>query len=409
MKILLINKYYYIKGGADSVFFNTIKLLENHSHQVVPFCTKHPNNLSSQYDDYFVNAPEIRNLNGVWKKIKSIPRFFMNKNAASQLDKLLKQERPDIAHIHNLFNGISLSILPVLKKYHIPIVITMHDTRFICPSSYFDLRGNWCKKCPKTLFLNCAFHRCYQDDYINSVMCAMEMFHKEYIFNYNAYISQYIFLSENFKKMHTLRHSYFEDKGVVLYNFLPDFEQNRSYDKGNYLFYYGRITAEKGISTLVEVMKNLPHIQLKIAGIGPLLNILKQTAPKNVCFLGFISGKELYNQIEKASFIVVPSECAENNPLTIIESYTYGKPVIGSKIGGIPEIIDDGKTGFIFEAFDKKDLERIINVALSLSKEEYKKISINAKEFANKHFNSETHYQTLMNIYNKAISNYENI
>lgn len=409
MKILQINKYYYIKGGADSVFFNTIRLLENHSHQVIPFCTKHPNNLSSKYDNYFANAPEIRNLNGIWKKIKSIPRFFINKDAALQMDRLLKQEKPDIAHIHNLFNGISLSILPVLKKHHIPIVITMHDTRFICPSSYFNLRGNWCKKCAKTLYLNCALHKCYQDNCINSIMCAMEMFHKEYMSNYDSYISQYIFLSENFKKAHSLRHSYFEEKSIVLYNFLPDFELNISYNKGDYLFYSGRITTEKGIGTLVEAMRDLPHIQLKIAGIGPLLDTLKHIAPKNVSFLGFISGKELFNQIDKASFIVVPSECAENNPLAIIESYAHGKPVIGAQIGGIPEIIDNGKTGFTFKAFSKESLKNTINIALSLSEEEYKKLSINAKAFANKHFNPEIYYRTLMNIYNKTICSYENI
>lgn len=160
MKILLINKYYYLKGGADSVFFNTKKILEENGHTVVPFCTQHPKNEKGEENLSFVNAPEIRCLGAVGK-IKSVGRFIWNRKAAQKLEKLIVKERPDVAHIHNIFNGLSLSILPVLKKYHIPVVVTLHDTRFICPSSYFNLRGRHCDRCLKiTKGLNCGLHKC---------------------------------------------------------------------------------------------------------------------------------------------------------------------------------------------------------------------------------------------------------
>ena len=146
MKILLANKYHYIKGGADTVFFNTQKLLESHGHEVATFCTLNTKNIHSKFESYYTDNPEIRDLN-LLEKIKSIPRFFVNSNAAQQIDRLIKDFRPNVVHIHNMFNGLSLAILPVIKKHNIPIVITLHDTRFICPSSYFNLHLKHCNYC----------------------------------------------------------------------------------------------------------------------------------------------------------------------------------------------------------------------------------------------------------------------
>ncbi len=410
MKILQINKYHYIKGGADSVFFNTMQLLSNHNHTVVPFCTIQEQNLSSEYEKYFVDAPEIRNMGSLVQKVKTVPRFISNKKAAKKLEELLQTESFDVAHIHNVFNGLSLSILPILRKHKIPVVITMHDTRFICPSSYFNLRGKWCENCSKSLYLNCALHKCYQDNLPNSIMCAIEMFHKEHLFSYDKYISRYIFASNRFKTYHANRHPYFDKKGIVLHNFLPDMERfTTNSDKGNYLLYYGRITVEKGILTLVEVMKNLPDVMLKVAGTGPLLETIRGMKLPNIDLLGFVSGDELFQLVRNSSFVVVPSECEENNPLTVIEAYSCGKPVIGSRIGGIPEIVEEGTTGYIFEPFDKNSLEEAINKAIHLTANEYRTFSLNARSFAERNFHPERHYETLLSIYNQAISNNENI
>ena len=155
--------------------------------------------------------------------------------------------------------------------------------------------------------------------------------------------------------------------------------------------------------TLVEAMDEFPQIKLKIAGTGPLLEELKSRKLKNVEFLGFRSGEDLFEEVRCASFIIVPSEWEENNPMTIIESYSYGKPVIGSRIGGIPEIIEDEKTGLIFEAFDKKDLVRVIRKALCMTDLQYKEMILNARNFAEKHFSPNNYYHSLMDIYQSVI------
>lgn len=408
MKILQINKYYFIKGGADSMFFNTTELLIENGHQVIPFSINHPKNKQSEYSGYFANAPEIRDLN-VIGKVKSIPRFFMNKDAAKKIELLIQREKPDIAHIHNLFNGISLSILPILKKYKIPIIVTMHDTRFICASSYFNLRGKLCQNCVKSLYTNCIIHKCYQDNLPNSILIAMEMFHKEFLFDYNCYIDKYLFVSHQYMKLHSIRHSYFQEKGTVLYNFSPYLENVAPNNKkGGYLFYFGRITIEKGIVTLIKAISEFPQLKLKVAGTGPILDQLQSIAGNNVEFLGFITGEKLFDNLQKASFVIVPSEWEENNPLTIIESYSYGKPVLGANIGGIPEIITEGETGFTFESNNVESLTSAISKTQEISSEEYSRMSQNAREFAVNNFSPLNHYSKLMRIYNEAIVYNEN-
>lgn len=404
MRILQINKYHYIKGGADTVFFNTIDLLRTKGHIVAPFCTLNAKNIPSDYDRYFAYAPELRD-QGVVGKLKGVPRFFSNADAVKRLEELIGDFKPDVAQLHNIFNGISLAILPVLKRHNIPVVFSMHDTRFICPSSYFLQRGKACENCLKWGGMNCGLRRCYQDNLLNSWMCAFEMLHKEYLFNYDKYIDRYIFASHRFWGFHKQRHSYFHDKGMVLYNFLPGIKNVvPSSKRGDYLLYYGRVTAEKGIATLVEAMRSLPHLKLKVAGTGPLLEPLSALGLKNVEFMGFLSGKELFDTVRNASFVIVPSECEENNPLTVIEAYAYGKPVIGAKIGGVPEIITPD-TGFLFTSKDAKTLTEAIEAASAVGDGKYALMSKAARTFADEHFDADKYYERLMTVYQQVISN----
>ena len=403
MRVLQVNKYNYLRGGSEAVFFNTIKMLEEHGHEVARMSVNHPKNEPSQWQPYFVDAPEIRDIKGAAGKLRSIPRFFMNRDAARKMEQLINDFRPDVAHLHNIFNGISLSILPVLKRHGVPVVITLHDTRVICPSLHFNLYGKRCDNCLNTWGLNCGVYRCYEDSLVNSWMCAFEMLYKEKIFHYDDYINRYIFASRNHLDKHAMRHLYFRQKGDVLYNFVPGLTQTRpSLSHKGYFLFYGRIIDYKGIGTLIESMKSLPDLTLKVAGTGPMLEQLKSIAMPNVQFVGYKAGKELFDLVKDASFIIVPSECEENNPMTIVEGYTYGKPVIGSSLGGIPEIIEQDKTGYVFRAFDKEALAATIRKASQITDERYAEMSRRARAFAEEHFNPDTYYTSLMAVYESA-------
>ena len=153
MKILQLNKYFYQKGGAETVFFNTISTLENRGHQVIPFALKNKKNKFSEYESYFVDYPELSESN-IWTKITNIPAFIYNRQAAKQLERLILDKKPDIAHIHLLFNSLSVSILPVLQKYRIPTVMTVHDYRLICPAyTLTNGKGKICELCKDRHFI----------------------------------------------------------------------------------------------------------------------------------------------------------------------------------------------------------------------------------------------------------------
>lgn len=399
MKILQVTKYYYLRGGAERVFFNTIDLLRSHGHEVVPFCVHHPENLSTEWDKYFADADELRDM-GTLDRIKNIGRFFINKDAAAKLDRLLTDWKPDVAHLHNIFNGLSLAILPVLKKHGVPVVITCHDTRFMCPSPDFDMTSRACRNCNRTGFLNCVFRNC-QKSAVTSVMGMLEMLHKDHFFNYDRYIDRYILLNGIYQGVFAKRHKCFAEKGEVLYNFI-NMDERVKPAKGDYVLFTGRMTHEKGVDLLLKAAAKLPGVEFKFAGSGPLEEKVRTSGLKNVEALGWVSGQALNDLIDGCSWAVIPSCCSDNNPMSLIEVNARCKPVIAAKIGGIPEIVQHGSTGFLFVAGDEQSLVATLKKAKSLKPERYFEMAENAHAFAEANFSAPHHYERLMEIYASA-------
>lgn len=400
MKILQITKYHYLRGGAERVFFNTIDLLRSHGHEVVPFCVHHPDNLPSEWDKYFADADELRDM-GTLEKVKNIGRFFINHDAADKLDSLLDVFKPDIVHLHNIFNGLSLAILPILKKHGLPVVITCHDTRFLCPSPNFDLGSGVCRNCNRTGYMNCVVRNC-QKSLVTSIMGMLEMLHKDHFFKYDRYIDRYILLNGIYQNAFAKRHSYFKDKGDVLYNFI-NMESELKPRKGGYLLFTGRMTKEKGVELLLGAAAKLPGLKFKFAGTGPLEDAVRNCGLRNVEALGWVEGEALNKIIDGCSWAVIPSCCIDNNPMSLIEANARCKPVIAAKIGGIPEIVQHGKTGFLFLAEDENSLVATIKKAKALTDEQYLEMARNAYDFAHANFSAPHHYERLMDIYRKAI------
>jgi len=196
---------------------------------------------------------------------------------------------------------------------------------------------------------------------------------------------------------------------IVLHNFMTKLDGNSlARDKRNYFLYFGRLSHEKGLHTLIETFQQIPTLSLKIVGTGPdeelLTGAVKSKEIRNIEFLGFKTGDELKKIVAEASFVIVPSECYENNPMTIIEAYSLGVPVIGTKIGGIPEILQDHKTGFLFAPKDVEDLKNVVARASQLNMHDYKAMSDNALRFAADNFDEESYYRKLIAFYNDIIS-----
>lgn len=402
MKVLQIDKYFYFKGGAETVFFNTIDLLERKGHKVIPFSLKSNKNLFSEYEKYFVDYPELSESN-FFTKIKNIPNFIYNKQAASQLEKLLSKEKPDIAHIHLMFNSMSVSILPVLKHYNIPTVMTVHDYRLVCPAYTFkDGKGNFCEKCRTGSYYNCAIHKCSNNNIANSILLSIDSYFRSMFYQPIKLVDKFIFVSKFSQNKHIGIDPLYKQKSTYIYNFTP-MKRERKKERGNYFIYFGRLSQEKGIETLVKAVKKSPFIKLKVLGTGPLLESLKREATDNIEFLGFKQGEELRDYIKNAMYVVVPSECYENNPMAIVESTTIGTPIIGSNIGGIPELIDNTRSGFLFNTGSVDSLQKVLYDAQSVSDKKYKEIVESASNFASNNFSEDAHYEKLMSVYNSII------
>lgn len=403
MKILLINNCHYKRGGADIAYFNTGDLLKKNGHDVYYFSSLNDKNQNSSFDKYFVPQVDYRN-SSITKKLVSIPSFIYNRKATHLLEKQIVEMKPDIAHIHLFMGSLTSSILPVLKRNNIPIIHTVHDYRLICPA-YIMLDGNnkICEECIDKSYYKCIQRKCSENKITQSSILALDAYFRKYFIKPIEYIDRFIFVSRFIMNKHIEFNSEYFPKSEMIYNFIPEFENvSNQNSKGNYLIYYGRLSKEKGIATLIQAAEKC-KLRLKIVGTGPLYDANREYQSEYVSFLGYKSGNELWSLVANSSFVVVPSEWYENNPLTILEAYSLGKPVIGAQIGGIPEILIDNETGFLFKSGDLISLCNALLKAQHVNTEEYNDMSNNALDFAKSNFSDEIHYKKLISIYNKVI------
>lgn len=396
MKVLLINNIFYRKGGSEAVFFNTAELLKKHGHEVVFFSFKRQENIECEQSEYF---PELGG------KIKQLKSYFWNAEAARQLEKLIVAERPDVAHVHLFWGLMSPSIFGVLKRYNVPLVHTVHDYRMVCPAYTFkNNAGEICEKCGGGKFMNCLKGRCAKGSLVQSVLMTAEMYLRNAKHHPVDNIAGFVFVSKFAQEKHLQYDRKFASaRNIVLYNYTTPVLE-RTEKKDDYYLYYGRLSYEKGIPTLLEAFSRHPELKLKVVGTGPIEAELKEKfAQHNIEFVGYKSGKELFSLVRDARFVCVPSEWYENNPMTIVEAYSLGTPVIGSRIGGIPEIIAEGKTGYTFECSNLSDLEACIKKADSLTANEYETMANAAYKFYEQNFSEDHHYEELMRFYEEVM------
>ena len=388
--------------------FNTTDLLRANGHEVIHFALNWRDNLDSPQSQYFPESKETRR--GILAPIKNILTYFYHWEAAEKLDLLLRKEMPDLAQVHLFWGQITPSVLPVLKKYNIPVLFTIHEYRMVCPNYTFrNGKGEVCEQCEGKKYWKCIINRCCKNNFGFSVMMAAEMYFRNTFMHPSKYIDGLIYVSNFSKLMHEKYMPQLRDIGnIVLYN-LSDY----IYDEENipshphYYLYFGRLSYEKGVGTLINAMISRPNCKLKIVGKGSeetsLQNRVSDGNYTNIDFLGFKKGKELKDLVRNAYFIIVPSEWYENNPMTIIEGYSASTPIIGARIGGIPEITIDGITGYQFDSGCETSLLKAIDKAENLSSEDYMTMRSNALNFARKHFAKDNYYNQLISFYNRFV------
>lgn len=408
MKILLIDVYYFNKGGAETVCFNTGRMLEAHGHKVVYFTLKWKDNRPSPYSKYFPESKETRR--GPLKQVKNMVNYFYHFEAYKKIEQLIIDEKPDVAHIHLMWGQITPSIFPVLKKYSIPVLFTVHDYRIVCPAYTFrDGNGKICEACKGRFFYKCFTHTCCKGSKLMSAVMAAEQYFRNAFFNPAKYIDGFIYVSNFARNIQEKYMPSLKSKpNITLYNFSTSIvSEPKTMPTDKYFLFFGRLSYEKGVMTLLKAFKELPQCNLKVVGTGPKEEELKAFARdngmQNVAFLGYKTGKELTDLVSNAYFVIVPSEWYENNPMTIIEAYSVGTPVIGARIGGIPEIVVDGQTGFQFESGNVAALRNTVLKADAIDGKTYTEFGQGTINFANENLSKDSYWRKLVVFYDRFV------
>lgn len=398
MKILEINKFNYLRRGAEKHYLDVITLLRSHDHEVAVFSMDHPKNIPSLWEKYFVSNVEFSGDSSFLLKIKGLFRIY-SFEAKKKIGKILDEFKPDIVHIHNIYHHISPSILSEIKKRNIPIIMTVHDYNLICPNYSLFCNGKKWNEIAGNRYWYFLKNKCFKKSYIQSLLVILEFkFNKIFGF-YEKYVDKFIAPSEFVKNIFIEGGIDSKKIEVISHFILQDFISNDNLDENkdasrHYAFYYGSISKEKNVYELIKAFKDEKNIQLYLAGnIEENFVLPKQD---NIKYLGFLNSQEIKNYISQALFTISFSQLPETFGLVALESIALGKPFVGLDAGAYKEIIDQGKTGFICKDINKakEKISQIVSGKVVFDEKEIAKI-------AQEKFGQERYYQEFIEITKK--------
>lgn len=400
MRILLVNKFHYLRGGSEKYYFELAKLLKDHGHTVAFFSMKNENNIKTGDREYFVDEIDMN----TGSKFEALNVIYSKKNKAL-MEKALEEFKPDIVHINNFQRQLSASIIDAVKEKNIPLIMTAHDLNSICPASIMLYNGEVCEDCITKGYTSCIKKKCIKNSMLKSVLGYIE---KKYYDLHKIFCKVDCIISPSeFNKNQLLKGKLKCNDITVIHNFVNETEKT-DYTLGDCAFYFGRLSKEKGILNLIEAINNIPGARLIIAGDGPerenIQAYIKEHKLENrITLLGYLNQNDIRENIRKCRFVTVPSIWYENCPYSILETMEIGKPIIGSKIGGIPELIQDGINGFTYE---HNDVTKLTNILMKLfgNDETVKQFSKNSKQIFIQNYSAEAYYNKLMTVYNKYIN-----
>lgn len=398
MKILMINKFLHPNGGSETYIFKLGECLKEYGNEVQYFGMEHENRCVGNNVGAYTSNMDFHGGSKL-SKITYPVKTIYSIEARKKIRKVLDGFQPDVCHLNNFNYQLTPSIILEINKWRkenrktCKIVFTAHDYNLVCPNHMLNnpLTHENCESCLGGHFKNCIKGKCIHSSTAKSIVGAAEA----YFWNAKGvykYIDKIVCCSKFMKRIMD-SNPLFAKKTVVVHNFVDDLKYEYK-EKENYVLYFGRFSEEKGIRTLLEVCKELPEVKFVFAGSGALEDEIRKVP--NIECVGFKSGKELHNLISKAKFSVYPSEWYENCPFSVMESIMFATPVIASKIGGLPELVQDGVNGILFEYKNKNDLKNKISELWNDDKKSAE-LSENCKK--TKFLDVDKYYHILVNVY----------
>lgn len=398
MRILEINKFLHHNGGSETYIFKLGEAFEQHGHEVQYFGMEHKGRCVGNRINAYTNDMDFHGGSKLSKLTYPLKTIYSSE-ARKKLRLVLDDFRPDVCHLNNFNYQLTPSIILEIVKWrketgkNCKIVFTAHDYQLVCPNHMLNnpYTHQNCEKCLSGHFLNCMKGKCIHGSLAKSIIGMIEAEFWKWNGAYR-YIDTMICCSE-FMKSKMDSNLLFAAKTVSMHNFI-DTVEGKDVQKKDYVLYFGRFSEEKGIGTLSMICKELPDVNFVFAGTGPLEDNIKGVS--NIKNVGFQKGKTLEKLIREARFSIYPSEWYENCPFSVMESQMYGTPVLGANIGGIPELIQVGKTGELFESGNGADLKAKIR-KLWDDKELCGKYSENCKDI---NFNTvDEYYEKIIKVY----------
>lgn len=387
-KILIVHNFYQQQGGEDSYIFKEKNLLEQHGHIVILYTKQ--------------NA-EIQNMSLRQKVMLPLNSFF-NLKVFNDIRRILREEQVSIVHVHNTLALISPSVYYAALFCKIPVIQTIHNFRLICPSATLFHNGKICEDCLKKGLFMAVKQKCYRKSRLETLICVSSLkIHRALgIYKKINYICLTNFNKEKLLQINHGKKIYIDKNKVfvkpILYGLQGDYTNYRT--RQNIIVFFGRHEKNKGVYTLVSAWKAIDKFSLIICGKGPetsnMQRIVSKSGISNIEFRGYVTDKEKEDLISKAFAVVIPSMWYEGFPMTILESYAYGTPIIGGDIGNVGNIILKDHTGVTFKHDDAEDLVKAVERLEAINNEEF---SRHIYEIYNKKYNSEENYRQLKHIY----------
>jgi len=404
MRILQVNKFHYLRGGSERYYFDLSEALVRAGHDVVPFSMRHERNRPSPYESSFVGEVDFHETRGAGERLRLAGRFVHSAEAQEKIAALIERVKPDVAHLHNVAHQLTPSILAPLHAAGVPVVQTLHDYKLVCSSYLLFANGETCERCRGGRHFQAVLQRCHHGSFAKSLLGFAEMSWHAVKRSYDAvalFLCPSLFLREK-----CVEFGVTEGRLVHLPYFLPTEGYEPATAPGSYALFAGRLSREKGIATLLEAARRLGDHRLIVLGEGPLSHELAAKASADhspVEFRGYVEPEELRTLVRGAAFVIVPSEWYENLPYAVLEAFALGKPVLGARIGGIPELVHEGETGALFDPGDAAGLAAAWRSLLA-SKEHLATMGRRARHLIESELAAPQHVRRVVELYRSVMA-----
>lgn len=410
MKVILAHKFLHMMGGTEVYFQNLAKILNDHGSETIPYAVQDKRNPENDFEQYFPRSLDFRDQSTAYKIYnfdRIIGRTFYSFESKRKIAALIDDHNPDIAHLQCIENHISPSIIDELHSRKIPIVQSVNTYKHVCAAYrlYRTDVNEICEKCIGGNHYHALLNRCVKGSLAGSALGMLEMYlHQSWMKIYHK-VDKFI-VPNAFMANKMIEGGYPEEKIVKMRNPFEVSGITPTFKEGNYFLYFGRIEPEKGVFNLVKAMKQLSKHRLVVVGEGSDLNKCmdwsKQHKLKNIEFTGPKWGEELAPYLQNCSAVVVPSLWHEPSPYVIYQALAQGKPVIGSRVGGIPDLITE-ETGRLFNPEDIDDLAAQLQ-CVGESKSDAVSMGKAARAWAEQELSPSTYYERLMNVYTPLLN-----